>query len=94
MISSLDNSIIRTKIFKIYIFYEDLKYTLITQKPKIELFGLISNIGGTLGLFIGFSFISVLELFELLVEYILIIFNYWLNKYVFFYINKIKYSIK
>jgi hypothetical protein len=76
MISSLDNSIIRTKIFKIYIFYEDLKYTLITQKPKIELFGLISNIGGTLGLFIGFSFISVLELFELLVEYILIIFNY------------------
>ncbi len=76
MISSLDNSIIRTKIFKIYIFYEDLKYTLITQKPKIELFGLISNIGGTLGLFIGFSFISVLELFELIAEYIFVIFNY------------------
>ena len=76
MISSLETSIIRTKMFKVYVFYEDLKYTLITQKPKIELFGLISNIGGTLGLFIGFSFISVLELFELLVEYTLIIFNY------------------
>jgi acid-sensing ion channel 2 len=57
--------------YLINVYYEDLKYTLITQ-----LFGLISNIGGTLGLFIGFSFISVLELFELLVKYILIIFNY------------------
>jgi hypothetical protein len=74
-ISSLDDSI-RNKMFKIYVFYEDLKYTLITQKPKIELFGLISNIGGTLGLFIGFSFISVLELFELIAEYIFVIFNY------------------
>jgi len=37
---------------------------------------LISNIGGTLGLFIGFSFISVLELFELIAEYIFVIFNY------------------
>ena len=64
--------------------FSDLKYTLITQKPKIELFGFISNIGGTLGLFIGFSFISVLELFELLVEYTLIIFNYWL-KYILNY---------
>ena len=76
MISSLETSIKRTKIFKIYVFYEDLKYTLITQKPKIELFGFISNIGGTLGVFIGFSFISVLELFELLAEYIFVIFNY------------------
>ena len=62
MISSLDNSIIRTKMFKIYVFYEDLKYTLITQKPKIELFGLISNIGGTLGLFLELSSVRIIRM--------------------------------
>ena len=50
------------------VYYQDLKYTLIKQQPKIELFGLISNVGGTLGLFLGFSFISLLELFEVLAE--------------------------
>jgi hypothetical protein len=54
------------------VYYEDLKYTLIKQQPKIELFGLISNIGGTLGLFLGFSFISLLELFEMLAELVYI----------------------
>jgi hypothetical protein len=54
--------------FGIYVYYEDLKYTLIEQNPRIELFGLISNVGGTLGLFLGFSFISILEIFEMFVE--------------------------
>jgi hypothetical protein len=53
-------------------YYEDLSYTLISQQPKIELFGLISNLGGILGLFIGFSFISCLELIEVLAEFIYI----------------------
>jgi len=46
--------------FSFRVYNEDLKYTLIKQQPKIELFGLISNVGGTLGLFLGFSFISLL----------------------------------
>jgi hypothetical protein len=54
--------------FALRVYYEDLKYTLIKQQAKIELFGLISNVGGTLGLFIGFSFISLLEIFEVLAE--------------------------
>jgi hypothetical protein len=54
--------------FAFRVYFEDLKYTLIKQQPKIELFGLISNVGGTLGLFLGFSFISLLELFEVLAE--------------------------
>ena len=55
---------------KVYfrIYYEDLKYTWINQQPKIELFGLISNIGGSLSLFVGISFISFLELFEVFTE--------------------------
>ncbi len=54
--------------FSINAFYEDSKYTLISQQPSIELFGLISNLGGILGLFIGFSFISLLEIIETLAE--------------------------
>ena len=56
--------------FSINAYYEDLKYTLISQQPKIELFGLISNLGGILGLFIGFTFISLLEIIEILAELI------------------------
>jgi DNA-binding XRE family transcriptional regulator len=56
--------------YSINAYYEDSKYTLISQQPRIELFGLISNLGGILGLFIGFSFISCLELIEVLAEFI------------------------
>jgi hypothetical protein len=56
----------------INVYYQDLKYTLISQQPKIELFGLISNLGGILGLFIGFSFISLLEIIETIAELIYI----------------------
>jgi hypothetical protein len=61
--------------YLINVYYEDLKYTLISQQPKIELFGLISNLGGILGLFIGFSFISCLELFEVLAELVYVYFD-------------------
>jgi hypothetical protein len=61
--------------FAIRVYYDDLKYTLIKQQPKIELFGLISNVGGTLGLFLGFSFISLLEIFEVLAELVFIKFE-------------------
>jgi len=61
--------------FSINVYYEDLKYTLISQQPKIELFGLISNLGGILGLFIGFSFISLLEIIETIAELIYIYFD-------------------
>jgi len=54
--------------FQFHIYYEDLKYTYISQEAKIEFIGLISNIGGSLSLFVGISFISFLELFELLAE--------------------------
>jgi adenylosuccinate lyase len=46
------------------VYYEDLKYTYISQQAKVEFIDLISNIGGSLGLFLGISFISFLELFD------------------------------
>jgi len=58
-----DKNDISNNNYKIYFYYQDLKYTLISEQPKVELFGFISKLGGILGLFIGFSFISLLDLF-------------------------------
>ena len=58
--------------FSINVYFEDLKYTLITQQSKYEIFDLISNIGGIIGLLLGFSFISFLEIFEVIAEIIFV----------------------
>jgi len=57
-----DNSI----RFKVY--YTSLKVVTITEKPKTQLFDLISNIGGIFGLFIGIGFVSVFEVSEIFIE--------------------------
>jgi hypothetical protein len=57
------------------IFYPTLEYTVIDQIPKMDLFDFISNIGGNLSLFIGISFLSLIEFIELFIEIIVIIFN-------------------
>ena len=65
-----------TKIFfSINVYFSNLKYTLITQQPKYEIFDLISSIGGILGLFLGISFISFLEIFEVFIEFIYVYFK-------------------
>jgi len=61
--------------FQLRIFYKSLKYTSLTQYPKMVDFDLISNIGGILGLFIGCSFASFFEVFEIVIEVIFIIFQ-------------------
>ncbi len=43
--------------FSLFIYYENLKQTVISQKPKLQIFDLISNIGGLFGLFLGISYI-------------------------------------
>jgi hypothetical protein len=44
---------LKTKILAVNIYYEEMSYTYISQSPKMQLEDLISNFGGTLGLFIG-----------------------------------------
>jgi len=43
----------RKSILKLNIYYEDLSYITITEFPTLNGVSLISNIGGTLGLFLG-----------------------------------------
>jgi hypothetical protein len=43
---------------------------LISEKAKTEPYNFISNIGGTLGLFLGISFLSFIEILEIIYEII------------------------
>jgi amiloride-sensitive sodium channel subunit alpha/amiloride-sensitive sodium channel subunit gamma len=58
----------------INVYYDDLKYTVIEESASMDLITLIAGMGGTLGLFIGVSFLSFVEIFEILVR-ILFIYN-------------------
>jgi hypothetical protein len=62
--------------FGINVYYEEFKYTFIKQNPKMEIFDLLSNIGGTFSLFLGLSIFSFLELFEILAN---LVFNLLFN---------------
>lgn len=54
--------------FVIWIGFRSLRKVKITQTPKTTLSTLISQIGGTLGLFIGFRFLSLIDISELFIK--------------------------
>ena len=74
--SHFDEEYLSSNKTVISVYYEDLRYTLISQNPKFDFVDLISSIGGSLGLFLGISFISFVELFEVLSEFMFIYFGY------------------
>ena len=55
------------------IFYPSKEYTVITETPKTSFIDLVSNMGGSLGMFLGFSLFSFVELFEILFHIIFIL---------------------
>lgn len=61
---------IADNIMVLDIFFEALNYETIEQKKAYELAGLLGDIGGQMGLFIGASILTILELFDYLYEVI------------------------
>lgn len=61
---------IADNILVLDIYFEALNYETIEQKKAYELPGLLGDIGGQMGLFIGASILTVLELFDYLYEVI------------------------
>lgn len=53
---------------EVNIFLDSLQFTSISMLPKMEVYDLISNIGGVLGLFMGLSFVNILEIADLFLE--------------------------
>uniref|UniRef100_A0A671QSY2 Acid-sensing ion channel 1 n=1 Tax=Sinocyclocheilus anshuiensis TaxID=1608454 RepID=A0A671QSY2_9TELE len=61
---------IAENILVLDIFFEALNFETIEQKKAYELAGLLGDIGGQMGLFIGASILTILELFDYLYEVI------------------------
>ncbi len=49
----------------------DFSYLEITQVPKTNGFTFLSYVGGAMGLFMGLSFLSFIEVFELIIDVLL-----------------------
>ena len=71
---------LRKELLKLYIYFETMEQTEINQSPHTTVTDLISNVGGTLGLFLGVSIISFVEIGELIVKISLILMKRCINK--------------
>ncbi|XP_013396196.1 acid-sensing ion channel 1B-like [Lingula anatina] len=58
---------IKDNIVALDIYYEELNLETMEQKKAVEESGLLSDIGGQLGLFMGFSALTFLEFFEYII---------------------------
>ena len=68
MVENIPKSVVR-----VVIFFEHLSNQLIEEIPTMTFVNVISNFGGMLGLFMGMSYLSFLEIFEIIYELILIV---------------------
>lgn len=73
-LNSLD--LARDSLVELFVYFDEIKYTEITEAPTTTFVDLIASIGGTLGLFIGVSLLSFVELIELILEIIAI---FWVS---------------
>ena len=72
---NLTYDLIKQSVLSLNVFYGDLAYIEYNQRPKTTFADLISNIGGILGVLIGASFLSILEIIEVLIEVLNFLFS-------------------
>ncbi|EDO48656.1 predicted protein [Nematostella vectensis] len=57
---------LRDNLIEIKIYYEDLTYFDVQQVPSYDLYSLLGDVGGQIGLFLGASLLTVVEYLDLL----------------------------
>ena len=67
--NNLSNEFVRRNFLKISVFFGDMTYRKITEVRQYPLDGLISDIGGQMGIWLGASMFSVIELLCLLGQF-------------------------
>ena len=77
---SSENSILKEygrgdKVTNFQVYVQDFSYLEITQVPKTSGFTFLSYVGGAMGLFMGISFLSFIEVFEFIFEIVKIVLN-------------------
>ena len=66
--SNVDNETI-----ELYVFYRNLRFVTIEERPKTIWKDLIANVGGYFGLFVGISFVTLFEITEVIIESVFIL---------------------
>lgn len=64
---------LKRNILSVNVFYDELKYVSFQELEKTSTIDLVAGIGGTLGLFIGVSFLSLIEILEILMRVFFVI---------------------
>lgn len=65
------HSDIKKEILEVNVFYDSETYVEIFDQPSLDVSSFVSNIGGQLGLFLGMSMLSMIEILDLLLRVIL-----------------------
>ena len=66
--SNIDAESVRESSVAVNVFYDSLSYTFSTESAKCDVVSLLASIGGSLGLFMGVSVLSLVEILQLLIE--------------------------
>ena len=66
MINKTLDSVVRLKIY-----FGSMNYLDYVESPSISFFSLVSNLGGTLGIFLGMSLLSFTEILEVFFKHVL-----------------------
>lgn len=56
----------------VFIGFDKLRYQKLANKPLFEIMDIFANVGGTIGLFLGFSILSFVELLDLIHNVVLV----------------------
>ncbi|KAM5146528.1 epithelial sodium channel subunit gamma-like [Mantella aurantiaca] len=65
-------TLIRDNFVKVVVYFKQLNFELIEEEPSMTEINLISNMGGLVGLWVGFSVCTLAEFFELFLDVILL----------------------
>ena len=79
-LSKLGYDSLKRNIVQIWVGYRDLGYDRYVEDAKTEVIDLVSNIGGTFGLFLGMSFLSIAEILDILLQILFYNRNITVNK--------------
>ena len=66
---TLSDAAIRSGLVKVNIYYESLSYTQVQETVKINEVSLIATIGGFMGMFLGASLMTFVEIFDIMIKF-------------------------
>ena len=68
---TLDANAVRNRLLRVNIFYDSLSYTHITESVSMNGVSLLAAIGGFMGMFLGMSLMTLVEILEIFLRIIL-----------------------